>query len=374
MNEAYLFDEYARLIDAGRILSRSHFPPQVASEYERYLGRARTLIASARTVERGLTDVFTEYVGNPTFNAYAAKYKGSYFIAFFDGIPIIVATVVNRMLADGRLFAGIGDPKVEEQALPPLTGLAPDAARFYEANRQPVAPRQASRQIYAAHLCNLIFDFLAAHEMAHIVNGHASYTAFEFTVPCIMEFGTIPATTEASLESQAMELDADFTAAFPMVIMLRRIVSERNKLPEPLASRYASPANAIYDLATAIYTLFRLFGDSGITGVDLSKASHPPSRLRQMMILNTMGNYIEERWDKTLYRVAEEQFSRAVRDVEDAYELITAGPQQVSGLNDVWSAHGLGYAATIANYWNSTLRPKLEDHRIAKLSTYNFDG
>ena len=60
--------------------------------------------------------------------------------------------------------------------------------------------------------------------------------------------------------------------------------------------------------------------------------------------------------------------------MEDAYELITAGPQQVSGLNDVSSTHGLGYAATIANYWNSTLRPKLEDHRIAKLSTYNFDG
>ena len=75
-----------------------------------------------------------------------------------------------------------------------------------------------------------------------------------------------------------------------MVTMLRRIVSERDQLPEPLASRYASPANAIYDLATAICTLFRLFGDTGITGVDLSKASHPPSRLRQMMILNTMGN------------------------------------------------------------------------------------
>jgi hypothetical protein len=40
-----------------------------------------------------------------------------------------------------------------------------------------------------------------------------------------------------------------------------------------------------------------------------------------------MGNYIKERWDKALYRVAEEQFASAVRDVEDAYELITAGPQ-----------------------------------------------
>ena len=374
MDEAYLFDEYARLIDAGRILNRSHFPPQVASKYERYLGRARTLITSARKVERGLPNVFTEYVGNPTFNAYAAKYKGSYFIAFFDGMPMIVTTVVNRMLADGRLFESIGDPKEEEQTLPPLSGLAPETAWIYEVNRQSVVPRQAARQIYAAHLCNLIFDYLACHEMAHIVNGHASYTAFEFTIPCIMEFGTIPTTTEASLESQAMELDADFTAALPMVTTLRRIVAERDQLPELLASRYALPANAIYDLATAICILFRLFGDSGITGVDLSKASHPPNRLRQMMILNTMGNYIEERWDKALYRIAEKQFSAAVHDVEHAYELITAGPQQVKGLNDVWSAYGLGYATTIANYWNSSLRPKLQDHSIAKLSTYNFDN
>ena len=372
MDEAYLFDEYARLIDAGRILDRSQFPPQVMSEYERYLRRVRALIVSVRTVERGLPDVFTEYVSNPMFNAYAAKYKGSYFIAFFEGMPIIVSTVVNRMLADGRLFASIGDPKAEEQTLPPLSGLTSEG-RIYNANHQPVSPRQATRQIYAAHLCNLIFDYLAAHEMAHIVNGHASYTAFEFTVPCIMEFGSIPATTEASLESQAMELDADFTAALPMVTMLRRIVAARDQLPEPLVSRYALPSNAIYDLATAICILFRLFGDSGITGVDLSKASHPPNRLRQMMILNAMGNYIEERWDKALYRVAEEQFSRAVHDVEYAYERITADPQQVTGLNDVWSTRGLGYAATIANYWNSTLRPKLEDHSTAKLSIYNFD-
>jgi hypothetical protein len=373
MDEAYLFDEYASLIGAGRILGRSHVPPEAASEYHRYLGRARTLVDSARTVEGGLPDVFTEFVGNSTFNAYAAKYKGSYFIAFFDGVPMIVATVVNRMLADRRLFASIGDPKDEEQALPLLAGLVPDAARMYEANRQPVVPKQASRQIYASHLCNLIFDYLGAHEMAHIVNGHANYAAFELTVPCIMEFGAIPPTTDASLEFQAMELDADFTSALPMVTLLKRMVEERDQLPEPLAFRYRSPANAIYDLATAICTLFRLFGDTGITGVDLSKASHPPSRLRQMMILNAMGNYIEERWDKALHKVAEEQFSRAVGEVEYAYELITGRPEQVMGLNDVWSARGIGYARMIANYWNSTLRPKLEDHRIAKLSTYTFD-
>jgi len=87
-----------------------------------------------------------------------------------------------------------------------------------------------------------------------------------------------------------------------------------------------------------------------------------------------MGNYIKERWDKALYRVAEEQFASAVRDVEDAYELITAGPQYVSGLNDVWSSHGLGYAAMIAIYWNSTLRPKPEGHRIAKSVGVVFVG
>lgn len=189
--------------------------------------------------------MFTEYISNPTFNAYATKYKGSYFIAFFEGMPIIVATVVNRMLADGRLFKNIGDPKAEEQMLPPLSCLTSDDARIYNTDRQPVVPHQAARQIYAAHLCNLIFDYLAAHEMAHILNGHASFAAFEFTVPCIMEFGMIPATTEASLECQAMELDADFTASLPMVTMLQRIVASRDQLPEALAFRYATPANAI---------------------------------------------------------------------------------------------------------------------------------
>ena len=123
MNQAYLFDEYARLIDVGRILDRSHFPLQVASEYDRYLARMRRLIASVKAVEPGLPDVFTEFVGNPSFNAYAAKYKGSYFVAIFDGLPLVVATVVNHMLADSRLFADIGDPEAEEQILVPLAAL-----------------------------------------------------------------------------------------------------------------------------------------------------------------------------------------------------------------------------------------------------------
>jgi len=320
-----------------------------------------------------LPDIYTEYVANAEFNAYAARYKEAYFIGFFAGLPNIVATVVNRMLADGRIFPDIGDPKEEAQDLPLLAGLAPNATRIFESNRHALAPKNGHRQIYPAHLCNLVFDFLAAHEMAHIVNGHAEYTEFKFTVPSIMEFGTIPATPEASLEAQAMELDADFTGALPMVTTVKRVVSQRSLLPQPLATRYKDPAYAIFDLAAAICIIFRLFNDNGITGVDLSKSSHPPSRLRQRMILNTMGNIIEERWDRSLYQVAEEHFSKAIAEVENAYEIITGGPQQVGGLHDVWSTSGLGYAAMIADYWNNVVRSRVKDYASAKLSTYTFD-
>ena len=55
---------------------------------------------------------------------------------------IVVATVVNHMLADSRLFADIGDPEAEEQILVPLAALVPDARRIVAANRRHVAPMQ----------------------------------------------------------------------------------------------------------------------------------------------------------------------------------------------------------------------------------------
>jgi hypothetical protein len=373
MDDEYLFDEFAQLKGLTR-LDRSKFPKEAVAEYDRYLGRAKSMIASALAVLPKMPKVYVEFVASPEFNAYAKKYEHSCHIAFFAGLPAIVATIINRMLADSRIFPDIGNPKEENSDLPVLTGVVSNAVKLYESNRNPVVPKNAHRLNYASHLCNLVFDFLAAHELAHITKGHAGYTAFAWRIPCMKEFGSVPSSPDAALESQAMEMDADFTAAFPMVTTLRKVVSDhRAQLPEPIASRYKDPGQAIFDLGTAICIIFRLFSDSEITNVDLATSSHPPNRLRQFLILRAMGTHIFEVWDRTLFGRAEHEFSRAIDEVERAFELITGRPRQVEGLHELLYVSGPDHAAKFAAYWNNTLRGKMEEHAFAKLPPYGFD-
>jgi hypothetical protein len=312
-------------------------------------------------------------VRNPAFNAFAFKYKGRYFIAFHDGLPVILATVIYRMLADAQLFPQVGDPKAESDNLPLLTRLAPDAARLSASNPGAVVPKNARRQLYAIHLCHIAFDFLASHEITHIAHGHVGYTEAERGLPSVSEMDWLSDTPGGNLESQAMELDADSTAARVLVNTVKALVSSRPQMLPEVAELYQVPARALYDVAVAVCIIFRLFGDSRMTGVDLTAKRHPPTRWRQMMILNMMGNYVAQFWDSSLTAAVEAAFTKAIADIEEAFELITGSAQQVQGLHDAWLGEGWTYATTVTNCWNNTLRAKVAKYAYIEPNSYHFD-
>jgi len=113
------------------------------------------------------------------------------------------------MLADNRPVSQSGDPKAESGNLRYSARCSPDAALLSAANPGAIVPKNPQRQIYAIHLCHLVFDFLTSHEIAHIANGHVDYRAAECGIPYVSEADWLPNTPEGNLESQAMELDAD---------------------------------------------------------------------------------------------------------------------------------------------------------------------
>lgn len=372
MSGPILFDELCRHFNKGERLDPSRLETPIADEYDRYIGRVRNMIDSAGKKLKRMPQVYADWVINSAFNAFAVKYQSWYFIAINHGIPVIVTTIVHRMLADSRFFQHVGDPTKELQSLPLFTNFTADAAAIVAAGHLPIVSQDLPRRAYADHLCNLIFDFLAAHELAHVAHGHVDYKTDEYGLPYLSESQWLPRTAAGNLESQAMEMDADFTAAYPFVMNVKRIVAEREKLMQPMRDAYGEPAQAIFDMGVAVCILFRLFEDDRVTGVDLTTHSHPPGRFRQMMILNSIGNYIEQHWDAMLYSVSEKVFSDVLEEVERAYELVTGGPQQVAGLHDALSEAGLRYAVTLADCWNNILIPKLVRHTKDDLGPYNF--
>ncbi len=119
------------------------------------------------------------------------------------------------------------------------------------------------------------------------------------------ELEWLPNTPEGNLELQAMELDADSSAARMIVHTARANVAQRDTLPADIAELYWEPIQVMFDIAVAVCVIFRLFQDSRLQGVDLSGRSHPPRRWRQMQILNMLGNYVDQNWDNSLVPAVE---------------------------------------------------------------------
>lgn len=342
-----VFNEYVILTKRGRRLDRTGLPIPVTDACDRYLGRALSALNSVSQKLPKVPFVYADFVTNPAFNAFAFKYKDRYFIAIHDGLPVVLVMVIYRMLADRRLFRQIGDPDAETDNLPLITTLSPNAGSLVAGASSANVPKTSRRHIYAIHLCNLVFDFLTSHEIAHIANGHVDYIKSERGIPYLDEVEWIADTPEGNLEFQSLELDADSTAARVLVNTVKSLVEGLSQSKLAVAAFYQDAAGAMFDVAAAVSIMFRLFQDSRMNGVDLARKRHPPMRWRQMQILNMMANYVDQFWDATLSESVSAAVSKAIADLEEAFELVTGTEQQVLGLHDAWHGAGWDYAATV---------------------------
>ncbi len=210
-------------------------------------------------------------------------------------------------------------------------------------------------------------------QIAHIVNGHVGYRRAERGIPYLSEMEWLPKTPGGNLELQAMEFDADSTAARNLVNTVKALTLKRGQLPPGVSEFYQDPARALFDVGSALCVTFRLFGDSRMNGVDLPATSHPPMRWRQMQTLNMIVTCVAQFWDSSLTDAAEAAFSDAIENVEGAFELITGSARQVQGLHDAWGPDGWDYAATVVDRWNSAFRAKVAKYAYIEPSSYSFD-
>jgi hypothetical protein len=371
MNDPELFEQFLKTNNLGKRFAPSGWPQEQIDGVARYLDRARNIVNLACPHFDGVSTIYVDCVEHPEFNAWAAKFSDRYFIGINVGLLRILTAVVFRMLADHRAFREIGDPDGESQSLPLFTRITPDAL---DCDLTPTLPKNALRQVYAMHLCHIVFDFIVAHEVAHVGHGHVDYDAKQTGVPWISERRSLQGESAAYLESQAMEMDADFTAAEVLVTNVKRLLALTDQMGPELASFYATPACAMFDVATAVSIQSRLFGDTRVTLEHLHQTDHPPDRWRQLMVLNVMGNHVAQLWGDEIADSVMAAISRAIEEVEEAFERLTGQPQQVQGLHDVWHGVGWDYAAHVCECWNRTMTRKLAPFTHFALNQYSFDS
>jgi hypothetical protein len=322
-----------------------------------------------------------DLIDNWQFNAFAFKHDGRHFIGLCRGALASLAVLFDRMLADPEVLPFIGDPREESRDLP----LLPDIGLDFEKSvaNVPVFPRpqNAAREVTARRLWELALDFLIAHEFAHIANGHVDYLHSYQGISAIDEVGKsawAPLTPETKLTSQTMEMDADALAVHISLANEWGRVTGRYPRPGPeWDDIYSRPGMVSLQWSWAVSTLFRLMGEALLTSTDPMQGSHPPSRLRSVIVQQASGQVLRPEELRThsaltgdeLYRIPA-AIKAASLDIERIFSRLTGRPESLEGLDEAWGEVGESQIRRLQDHWQTKLKSELLEFAYQPLLTH----
>ena len=358
---------HKKMINHGGRFSWEAAPEQVKSAYKEIAERADDLVNSARRVIPRLPQIYFDFIYNPKINAFATRDTDRYFIGITTGALFMLRAVIGRMLSDPRVFQFVGDPLAESSALQPISDYSTNADAMLKINAdamlkngRPLSPRDPIRVSYADFLQDQAIMFLIGHELTHITHGHVDFLMSKHDIKFTSElewFGR--GAGHQAIERQALEQDADRRSIISRIDSLRVTSENPNNTKPPWASEGVIPAQLIRDWSVSLNILFRLFGDTRFSRVDINESNHPPFPLRQVMCEAAADWAITNQWDPSLSQAAQQALSFGRLETERAFSIILAQPFSSEGLMDAFSPVGRDYAVRLQEHWNSELVERL---------------
>lgn len=159
------------------------------------------------------------------------------------------------------------------------------------------------------------------------------------------------------IERQTIEVDADRRSAWSRIDSIRRTIIAGNLLPWSGMAASAGPMLFCWAFATG--WLFRIFGDAKFAGDDLTATPYPPMPIRRALAYASGFGGVQFGWDPTLLPVARAEFSRAARETEVTFSLVTGEPLSTDGMDDAFGPVGKEHALRLWGNWERDLGPRL---------------
>lgn len=374
MDDAEIF--HLAVKDLGGRLDPARLHPATAEGLNNAAGRARGFLQTAAAALPRMPPIYFDFIDNWDFNARAFRHDGRYFIGVNRGALATICVLFDRMLADPRILPFVG--KSEEEAadlplIPTIGDLRTDFIQALDSVPEFPRPRDPARQALASVMMATAFDFLTAHEFAHIANGHVDFDANR-GILAIDEVAGTTGDVEDKLISQTMEMDADGTA------VLISLGSEWRKIGQG-SDYYRYPGLVSLFWSYAVSSLCRIFGDTRLTGGDVTLESYPRWRLRSVMIQQATGRVPRPHGlDTDPVFVGDEPhgipktIKAAHSEVEEIFSLVTGIAEATEGLNDAWGHLGQSQMQRLRAYWKTKLKGELLRFAHQPLQIYGDSG
>jgi hypothetical protein len=293
--------------------------------------------------------VHFDYIENLEMNALAFESNDHDFVGVYIGAIVTIYAFFGFLLSYPRFLMSIGNPLAEGELN--STTLDPN---------QPMRlPKDAARRSYAHLLSTLAIDFLFAHELGHLMNGHVKLMKKRTGIPFLTEFDSTQRSRDENLVLQTFEMDADsFAVGQGLATAVGRTGETQKVFPVDWRPWYSTPRQALFTWTLAIYAFFRLFY-KGIANLDnLDSTNHPPPNIRMSMILSTLVEFLKKKGLEELIPQMESIIGDVMQTVETAHALITSTPIDLSGVQQTLDPRATKHMGRILDQWK-ILRPQL---------------
>lgn len=343
------FDQYVQAEKLGhRFVGRNDRYQNHKEKASKYISEVK----SRKNTLPAMPDVCFDIIESSKLDAHAF-YSGQHaFIAVTTGTIDLIYDMFNRMMSHPDILPHIGVASDEKINPEPLFDMVQDTKHFNSPTTTPIDP---IRKQVAEILSVLAVNYVVYHELAHIRFGHLKY---EMTV------GNRSHTSEKQLgtavnsfwTSQATEMNADAFATSEGLGYVFRLSEHHHQLPPPHNQAFAKPREALIIWFFAIYSLIRLFGEGDYNLDSLESLTHPPPRVRQMMVIQTVPAWLQAykpELDSTDFLEASVAVAHLV---EEAIAKITHGDVDTTGIKEAIDEKAVAHVENLVRHWTE-IRP-----------------
>lgn len=280
--------EHVRAFDAafhpygGRFLQEDDRLTWYRLRYWHYVKAFRQSPLHRRYLERFHFDL----VADDYLNAAATRHGATHLIGLNVGAISNFEAFFSLVLSQPEIFPDIGDASRETRWIASLADCdwrLPWSAALERAalHRRPPPsfPVDRRRKLYAHRLAILATDFLFFHELGHLANGHLEYLETEHRPLGVRELAHGDLSSEAALDQQALEMNADSHA---ILVMTRDWFTRPDDLPANTA--FETVTEAIESLALAAVSVFLLFDPYSTPVTAYGRSAHPHPAVRLMNV------------------------------------------------------------------------------------------
>ncbi len=362
--------------EMGGRINYGEMPDMLASDFKYLKERAEGTLNSVMINIPEIKEISFDFINDYSFNAFAMGINQRYFIGMNRGTIATISLIYDRFFADKDIFRLIGNPELEDHNLPKIPNITLNYGEIVEGVPLFPRPKDTTRRAFVQMFVLLTFDFILAHEITHIVNGHVDLFGEELGV--ILDELKIQDSISAnfSLIRKTMEMDADCGASATLLSSEIGKVIGKFPIHPQWTELYSMPGMVLLHFSFVISTLFRTFGDQRLDNNAFESDTYPQPRLRfviSMLRIAHLPAFIELN-QKMNFDLDENDVPITVaagfKIVEEAFSKIMGFESSTVSVEDAWGEIGFNQIDKLRKFWNDELMGKLQKYSYVELEAY----